>query len=247
MKKALILTDLTRMQEGRVCIAGYDESGQCIRPVLPPPGIQESSLYSQGRAIIYPFAVVEFELLRPTPEPPHTEDHRYEPSTVRFIEKVEEKRKRQVLLNSTFPTVQAIFEVPIYSDVGHYVMAGQGSRSLGTLQPKRVIKAIYEQDPSGKWKYRLGFVDGGDCGYWLTVTDLAWRYYCDHNCRKGIELGDISNKLTHWLRSNAVFLRIGLARGWEKFPDRCFLQVTGVYTFPDYLEGKIFADLTTRN
>ena len=33
-----------------------------------------------------------------------------------------------------------------------------------------------------------------------------------------------------------------LARGWQKFPERCYLQITGVYTFPDYLEGKIFTD-----
>ncbi|MGI6627904.1 MAG: hypothetical protein ACOX4K_06115 [Bacillota bacterium] len=39
-----------------------------------------------------------------------------------------------------------------------------------------------------------------------------------------------------------VFFRIGLARGWSRYPDRCYLQITGVYTFPDYLDGKCFAD-----
>jgi hypothetical protein len=42
---------------------------------------------------------------------------------------------------------------------------------------------------------------------------------------------------------SAVFLRIGLSRGWDRHPDRCYLQVTGVYSFPDYLQGRCFADL----
>ena len=243
MRKALVITDLTRMQEGRVCIAGYDKAGQCIRPVLPPPGIYESSLYSQGRAIIYPFAIVEFEFLRPISEPPHTEDYRYDPTKVRFIEKLDEKRKRQILLNSIFQSVQTIFEVPILDDIGHYVMSGKGPRSLGTIQPKQILKAIYHQEPGGKWRYRIGFIDKADQTYWLTVTDLAWRYNCDFNCKKGVDLPDLSNSLTQKLKSSDMYLRVGLARGWEKFPDRCFLQITGVYTFPDYLNGKIFADL----
>jgi len=43
VKKSLVITDVTRMQEGRVCVAGYDNDGNCIRPVLPPPGPNSSS------------------------------------------------------------------------------------------------------------------------------------------------------------------------------------------------------------
>jgi hypothetical protein len=43
-----------------------------------------------------------------------------------------------------------------------------------------------------------------------------------------------------------VYLRIGLARHWhpdhEQPKNRCYLQITGVYTFPDYLGGRCFAD-----
>jgi hypothetical protein len=55
-------------------------------------------------------------------------------------------------------------------------------------------------------------------------------------------LSEAAKRLTAALQSAQVFLRIGLARGWEKFPDRCYLQVTGVYSFPDYLGGRCFAD-----
>jgi len=146
MKTSLVITDVTRMQEGRVCIAGYDKKGKCVRPVLPPPGIHERTLYSQGRAIVFPFAVVEYDLLQPVPQPPHTEDCRYDPACVRFVEQLDEQRK-QVLAQTFFLSVKAIFEVPIYSDVGHYVMDGKGPRSLGTIQPQQIIKTFADFAP----------------------------------------------------------------------------------------------------
>jgi hypothetical protein len=246
MKTQLVITDVTRMQEGRVCIAGYDKGLKCIRPVLPPPGIHESSLYAQGRPIVFSFAVVEYDLLQPTPHPPHTEDIRYEPTSVRFIKRLEESRRRNALVKTLFPNVQALFEVPIYSDVGHNVMDGSGPRSLGTIRPQRVIKAIYEQSPEGKWKYRIGFVDGEDATYWLTVTDLAWRCFNDDQCRQGRDPQLISSDMTSMLKSSEVYFRIGLARGWKEYPDRCFIQMTGVYTFPDYLNGRTFADFAPK-
>ncbi len=160
MKRSLVITDLTRMQEGRVCIAGYDENGNCIRPVLPPPGIHESTLYSQGHPVVFPFAVVEYDLLKPLPQPPHTEDYRYDPTSVRFIERLDEKRKREVLTQTLFESVNSMFGGPVHHGIGHYVMDGQGTRSLGTILPKGVKKATYALSPYGKWQYRLSFVDG---------------------------------------------------------------------------------------
>jgi hypothetical protein len=33
------------------------------------------------------------------------------------------------------------------------------------------------------------------------------------------------------LKEQTVYLRVGLARGWDRQPDRCYLQVTGVYGY----------------
>ena len=105
MKKPIVITEVTRMQEGRVCIAGYDQQGQCLRPVLPPPGIHESALYSGPRPIIFPSAKVEFEFTQPTPQPPHTEDIRYDPASVRFIERQPEERWHKMLEADRSPGV----------------------------------------------------------------------------------------------------------------------------------------------
>ncbi len=240
MKTKLVITDLTRMYRGMVCIAGYDEGRHCIRPVLPPPGISEQSLIVEGRPIIYPFVLVEFDLLQPLPSPPHTEDYRFIPGSARFIRQIH--HREEILGWSLFQDIRAIFEQPVHDDFGYYVMDCQGPRSVGTIHPKAIIEAIYEPGPEGVWDYRLIFYDGKENYYRLKITDLTWHYYCDSLRDERRDPAAIALKLTAILQSQKVYLRIGLSRGWKRFPDRCYLQINGIYTFPDYLGGKTFAD-----
>lgn len=243
MRTILAITDVTRMREGRVCIAGYDAKGACIRPVLPHPGLHERSLYSGSRPVVFPFAVISLNLLEPLPQPPHTEDHNFEPKSIRLIDQLDDKYKRAELTRTLFPTVKDIFEVPILTEPGRYILDGHGPRSLGTVRARFVRGTIHEQTPEGKWKYRIGFVDNGETTFWLSVTDLAWRYFIDHQRKAGRSPEQISKGLASRLKSSEVYLRVGLSRGWDWYPGWCFLQITGVYTFPDYLNGKTFADL----
>ena len=74
MKTSVIITDLTRMQGERVCVAGYLRDDTCIRPMFRSGGPVEAWLRAYGRVIIRPFAVVEFDLREKKPDPPHTED-----------------------------------------------------------------------------------------------------------------------------------------------------------------------------
>lgn len=242
MKKSITITDVTRMREGRVCVAGYDECGNCIRPVLPPPGILEHTLYARGVPIVFPFAVVEYELLEPCAHHPHIEDYRYDPGSLRLVKRLDDRARQAILDETLSKSVCSIFEQPILTGPGFYVMNGQGPRSLGTIRPLRVIRTAYEKSEDGKITYRLGFVDNERSSYWLAITDLAWRYYCDSLLEHGFSFEEISSQQTTVLKSSLVYLRIGLARSWVKFPERCYLQITAVYTFPDYLEGRTFAD-----
>jgi len=242
MKKKLVITDLTRMYRGTVCIAGYDSEHNCFRPTLPPPGIPEQTLVKDGRAVIFPFALVEFDLLEPTPKPPHTEDYRYNADSPCFIRQVQDRKT--VLGWSLFEDVNTLFDQPILTDPGFYVLDCQGPRSIGTILPRGIMKVIYEAGEDSPWDYRLHFVDRSNSFYRLKITDLTWHYYCDSLRGQGREPTEISSELTSVLKSRDVFLRIGLARGWKKFPERCYLQITGIYTLPDYLEGKTFVDLS---
>ncbi len=76
MKATLTITDLTRMQGDRVCVAGYLPDTTCVRPVFAKGGLTEEWLRVRGQVAIRPFAVIEFDLhgTAPMPLPPHTED-----------------------------------------------------------------------------------------------------------------------------------------------------------------------------
>ncbi|HLF89799.1 MAG TPA: hypothetical protein VI451_12685 [Anaerolineales bacterium] len=242
----IVITDLTRMHRGMVCIAGYDKDLRCIRPVLPPPGIPEHSLFgSDGKPIIFPFAVIQLDLLEACPGPPHTEDFYFFSPSPRFIRPA--KDPKNLLERTLSPDVCGIFEQPIHTDFGFYVMDGQGPRSLGTIRPDAITKVGYEPDPNGgTWDYRLTFTDARMDTYRLKITDLTWQYFCHNQRSEQRPPAQIALELTHTLQTRDVYLRIGLARGWKEHPERCFLQITGIYTFPDYLNGKTFADLKSK-
>lgn len=243
MKTKIVVTDLTRMQERRVCVAGYDEQGACIRPVLPPPGIQEVSLYADGTPIVFPFAIVEYDLVEHTPQPPHTEDHLFDPAAVRGCGRLDRARCREFLFQQRFPTVYAIFEQPIHTDAGTYLADGRGPRSLGTIRLESPLTVTIDEDAGHNLKPRIAFVDASGTVYRLAVTDLAWRYYAEYiRTSQRLASSTIAAALQSALQHKEIFLRIGLARGWSQHPDRCYLQVTGIHTFPDYLDGRTFAD-----
>lgn len=243
MKTWVVITDLTRMQGKRVCLAGYTADCTCVRPVFRRPnGLTEDWLQASSQGIIRPFSVVEFDLQQAMPEPPHTEDWLISP-VYRVKRVLAPEGQRALLERIKDPSIEAIPGTAIHDEQGWYVNAGEGSRSLGTVEPKRVEGVHYIPREGGKSEYRLTFIDAEGKTYRLAVTDLAFRYYLDHmHAQEGIKTQEIARRLTANLQEAQTFLRIGLTRGWEKHPDRCYLQITGIHTFPDYLEGRCYAD-----
>lgn len=136
-----------------------------------------------------------------------------------------------------------IFGAPIRHEAGAYILAGEGTRSLGTIRVAQMDEVQFNPLENGRRNYRLVFVDGENQRYRLPVTDLAFRTHLDYlHDQYGMPYAAIAQSLTRTLQQIPVILRIGLARGWERFPDRCYLQITGVYSSPDYLSGRCFAD-----
>lgn len=241
METPLIITDVTRMNGTRVCVAGINQERKIIRPILPY-GIMEDWLYLNNRAIIRPFARVHLDLLEHQPHPPHTEDYSINPDFKIFVGLLEERFISRLLDETAHETVLDILGPNIKHDQGFFIPKGEGERSLGTLRP-REIEQVAHCCYNGKWDYRISFNDFANHNYRLSVTDLAFRYHIDDlRINHHLLPESIGKALTETLRNRIVYLRIGLARNWEKFPDRCYLQITGVYTFPDYLDGKCFAD-----
>ncbi|MDP2766358.1 MAG: hypothetical protein Q8O41_02755, partial [Candidatus Methanoperedens sp.] len=122
--KRLVITDLSRMKEGRVCIFGFDEDRRHIRPVIPYTGINESYIFNEeGQRIIKPFAEVEFDFIHTMPEPPHTEDcainTNYKPRFIRTLSENESKKFLEEILDES---VKAIFGAEIHYN--RYIKTG---------------------------------------------------------------------------------------------------------------------------
>lgn len=243
----LTVTDVTRMNKGNVCVAGYDPEGRCIRPVIRG-GMPERWLYGEdGAVIVRPFATILCDLT-PSPRtiPPHNEDHEVNsvPRFVRMLELAQQAALFEILAKKT---VRDLFNAPIQkgqSERRWYIEKGQGTRSLGTLQVNRVdnVELFWN---GGKLTPHITFLDGADECYRLNPTDLTFRYFAQHMLEhKEIDPPTLERRLLKSFQDGrTVYLRIGLTRpDWEAYPGCCHLQITGIYTFPDYLSGRCFSD-----
>ncbi len=245
MKATLTITDLTRMQGDRVCVAGYLPDCTCVRPIFAKGGLTEGWLHARGQVAIRPFAVIEFDIQgKPSlPLPPHTEDRIVDPTYRVRRGTLAPEERAEWCAKAEDRDVAAIFGAVIHDDDGRFVLAGDGERSLGTVRVKWLEEVLFSPGTNGRWQYRLRFIDQSGQQYRLPVTDLAFRAYLDYlRDQRAVSPINVAHRLTTILQKNPVFLRIGLARGWERHPDRCYVQITGVYSFPDYLSGRCFAD-----
>jgi hypothetical protein len=245
--RSVIITDVTRMKPPRVCIAGYFESDlKPVRPTILFEGIKEEFLYQEGELIIKPFSIVEFRFLRHEPDPPHTEDWVIDPNYKRLVGRIEVEERIDFLEKIKDQCIEKIFGADIYhaEEGGYYVKKGEGARSLGTIIPCQISYISYRELEQAKWDYRITLVD--QCGkeYRLPITDLEFRKHCDHRRVIGEHPDKIALGLKERFNRCKLYLRIGLARGWERFPERCYLQITALYSFPDYLEEKDFNDFS---
>jgi hypothetical protein len=247
VRRRVVITDVTRMAGERVCVAGYTRKGgqpeSCVRPLFRYGDLTQQWLYSRS-GIIRPFAVVEFDLLKHNPEKPHSEDWLIEPR-LRVVQEILSPDERLAFLRSIEDaTVREIFGTEVLHDEGWFVRQGHGSRSLGTIRAASLDEVVYRRwSDSGKWDYRIAFHDAGGDQYRLVATDLTFRLSLDALRDNGGSPPGAARTIGDALKTaGQVYLRIGLSRGWAKHPDRCYLQITGVYSFPDYLNGKCFAD-----
>ncbi len=245
MNTIVTITDITGMRPPFVCVAGVADDWHSIRIQFVGSRIDEDWLCHNGTAVVRPFARLGLSLLARKSEPPHTEDWYVENHILESYGQLNPARQVRFLSSICDPSVAAIFGTEILHDPGFYVLKGRGKRSLGTIRPDQICEVSYQRYEHG-WDCRLRFVDNANEGYLLKVKDLSLCAYLDYLREKEIlTCEQISQRLMKELNDKPCFLRIGLARGWAAYPERCYLQVTGVFTFPDYLQGRWFADFAT--
>lgn len=240
MRVELLITDLTFMRDGRVCLAGVDRNLQTIRPMLPKH-LYKAQLYLESGDVLHPRAVVSMFVEKdPESAVPHIEDYVWFPygETI-VLRKTSTENWHNVLRRTSSPSVADIFGVPI-ENRNHNIREGQGIRSLGTLQPATITELWYKGHDERNYQYRLGFSDASGELFDLPINDLTLLTYIERLQKNGLALDYIMDLLLDRFQRSETWLRIGLTRPFQGW---CWLQVTGIYTFPDYLVGKCFAEL----
>lgn len=248
MHKAIVITDLTQMPNpDGVCVVGIDQNNQCIRLVLPG-GMRREHLYTKGKIrsilAVRPRAKVKFNFNKVPIEPPHIEDLGFDPKSIVYDGLCTDIEWDKVLRDSSFSTIDDVYNGLLQEH--RWVEPGANTRSIGTLS--QVYNTVVQlPEWSGKLRYRLSFSDSTGFPYDVPISDLAFRELSYAEVKKlNRSPTTVSQEITSLLtNADRLYLRLGLARPWVN-PNTgkrgCWMQVTGIYTFPDYLEGKSFAD-----
>lgn len=247
MRSNLIVTDVTRMAIPKVCVAGLLDNGACARPLLGSGDLDEGWLCQHPDAPTQPFAVIAVTVVdRSYRERPHVEDCRIAPAygVVRLLDAEE---RRSILQRTAEGGLSELFGTPL---LGHgrsrWVAPGSGTRSLATLKPSRVLGVELEKAGQEPAKARLRFVDAAAVEFSAPVTDLQFRLAVDRIIDTGLAtLPLLQAVITERLRRAEVWLRLGLTRPYDRDGSdvqRCYLQVNGIYAFPDYLRTESLAD-----
>lgn len=234
----MIVTDITRMDGDRICVGGFLDDGTAVRPVAGRIGPNEQWLRSARGGRVAPFAVLELQVNRAPKRltAPHTEDRAIPLNGHRVLSILSDEDQQDLLDRTASPSVRSVFEAEIHADPagqwGRYVRSGEGTRSLGTVRVGRVQAVQYQHYPDrGRWDYRLRFRDESQEEFQLAVVDLNFRARLDALRNSGLPAERAATEILTALRRQTVYVRVGLARGWDRHPDRCYLQITGVYGF----------------
>jgi hypothetical protein len=225
----LLINHLTRMHGGHICVAGVDlQTGQHVRPMLAHDAMPFYLLARYGG----PFemaSIVDLGLPRPTPVPPHVEDHVFVPTRAKVERPAAAQEFWCLLEELQKPRLRDIFGPQLCeAATGRYATdLGLGDASLGIVRPAAPPKLYQTRSRDGKPQVRMKLSDGqieADAG----VTDL--RLFGD----------DHATPDPAWLRAAAqwlaagqdVLLAVGLTRKFRPSPDapyRHWLQVNNIH------------------
>jgi hypothetical protein len=230
VEQVLILA-MTYMRSG-ICTAGFTTEPdpisrlRWVRPVKEYGNVLLGDMTDVTGRVVQCSDVVELELKKPRPEPPHAED-----VITGFI------YRRPRLLRRLEGERRARFFATHLDRAPKDVLVHQ-TRSLCLIHPDQ-ISARFSLDPlSGKYEARVRFHLGNlrharaDSQRGIPVTDLKWRALGRAWLRHTPgELALTGSELAERLQATDIYLALGLSRGYE---GRYWLMVVGVHVVPDY-------------
>lgn len=223
-RKKLIITGITRMNHGNICISGIDpETWRFIRPVCTS-GLTRAFVMEGQTQVISHFNIVEMEFsgYRPSEEY-HTEDwmlnENYPP---RFIRHLTDGEKLAVLKRVSVENLKEELE--------------KKNQSLFVVKVKHLYDLWHEKYE--RFSVRVNFVDeAGNLYLRFPVTDLLLLAYARSMVMQKKEYS--LDLMRHFNSHKHKYIRIGLTRPYN---GRAYWeQVTGLITIPDLYNGKSFS------
>jgi hypothetical protein len=226
----IVVTDLTRFSnKNLLCMAGVTEDGQtCIRPLRSSlPGYLS---YDECKKIsLLPGTILEgvFKPVAPAVAP-HTEDNIF--SNMKIAGVCTSEQFESVLRHSSFRSLTAGFGVPINDKV----LTQAPARSIITLaiRPEQLtITTGYNGDG-----VKANIVDETGLRLrFLSITDLGFFDYVGNPDTRRRTIDEMNDFIAS---QDRLYLRVGLGRKYKSQDNRegYWLQVNGIYTFPDYQE-----------
>lgn len=229
MIREVIVTDLTRFStDENVCTAAIDvNTGECFRPMPYFKNIMCVELN------IHPGSILKGNLvIKPDALNPHIEDANH--SNLLFLGAATTEQFKSVLDRTLSSSVSSGFGVTFSYRQKHIPIGMNAICSIITVKVSPSLLNIHE-DQYKPGKIKASFTDQkGHSFDYLPITDRGFHDYAKRHKADG-KLYDVQNFIES---QKEVYLRIGLSRGYESQDGRngYWLQVNGIYTFPNFLE-----------
>lgn len=221
----ILVDHVTRMRSGYICVAGLDEEGRHVRPVISPEQLSSSLLGRHGG----PFsvgAIVDLGETTPVGTAPEVEDHQFDPGRARQVSTPDPHQAWRRLLDSAELSLIDIFGHDLVKDgKGASVQVGAGRASLGTFDPGYRPRLIVKDG-----KPRCAVVDPDLEELDLSVTDA--RLYAESGGRWIPDFDAIEKTGNELKTGRPVLLSVGLTRPWPREDPRHWLQVNGIHLEP---------------
>lgn len=224
----IVVTDLTRFSnKALLCMAGVTEDGQtCVRPMRS--GMPGYLSYDECKnAGLLPGAILE-GIFTPVQNAaaPHVEDNIF--SKLDISGRCTSEQFEDILRKSSVRTFSAGFGMP----VSDKVLTIAPSRSIITLAIAPHQLTIVPGFKGEGIKANVTDAVGTILRY-LSITDLGFYDFVGNMASRRASIGQVNDFIGS---QDKLYLRIGLSR-YFKAPDErvgFWLQVNGIYTFPNY-------------
>ena len=224
MNRTIIVTDLTRFSDDRVCLAGVDpDNMELIRPM---PYINQE--YCQQLKILPGTKIIADFRPSPTIKAPHTEDYQWQ--NINMQGRVCSDEFQTLLDETLSSSICAGFGVYVQDKV--IPQNNLPSKSIITIKGSIDLHPGYCGNLT---KIRASVTDlTGHTLHYLSITDLGFYRFA-----QTLQSRQQLNKLDSFIKSQSeIFVRLGLSRLWKSDDGRegFWIQINGIYTFPEFSE-----------